>query len=161
MLLFLIWNSKLKIEARNKIIKDVKRASNGVKNFQRFRNRYLFAINRDTPIYMPYIPKRRTEDDSVGNSKEKKAEKQIMMPYPEALRDRIMRFRRAVQPHSPVRIYPRHYLFTRSWRHVYTEWEPLLKPYRPQSVITGNRQLNIMRLISPASTGPSWRNQRR
>ena len=114
MLLFLIWNSKLKIEARNKIIKDVKRASNGVKNFQRFRNRYLFAINRDTPIYMPYIPKRRTEDDSVGNSKEKKAEKQIMMPYPEALRDRIMRFRRAVQPHSPVRIYPRHYLFTRS-----------------------------------------------
>lgn len=64
-----------KIESRNKIIKDVKRASNGVRNFQRFRNRCLFAINTDTPIYMPYTPKRRIDDDNDRSNKSKKTSK--------------------------------------------------------------------------------------
>lgn len=53
-----------KIESRNKMIKDVKRASNGVKNLERFRNRCLFTINDNTPIYMPYTPKRRMDNDN-------------------------------------------------------------------------------------------------
>lgn len=63
-----------KIESRNKVIKDVKRASNGVRNFTRFRNRCLFAINKDTPIYIPYTPKRSKAVDS-NNTDDKKDKK--------------------------------------------------------------------------------------
>ena len=36
------------IENRNKIIKNIKHASNGYKNFDRFRNRILYSLRNDS-----------------------------------------------------------------------------------------------------------------
>ena len=65
------------IENRKKIIKNIKHASNGYKNFERFRNRILYSLRNDstyllTPIeeqlYVKRLRNKRSYDTYIKKS---------------------------------------------------------------------------------------------
>ena len=70
------------IENRNKIIKNIKHASNGYKNFERFRNRILYSLRNDstyrlTPIeeqlYVKRLRNKRIYDTYIKQKKRNKS----------------------------------------------------------------------------------------
>ena len=70
------------IENRNKIIKNIKHASNGYKNFERFRNRILYSLRNDstyrlTPIeeqlYVKRLRNKRSYDTYIKQKKRNKS----------------------------------------------------------------------------------------
>ena len=69
------------IENRNKIIKNIKHASNGYKNFKRFRNRILYSLRNDstyrlTPIEEQlYVKRLRNKTSYDTYIKQKKRNK--------------------------------------------------------------------------------------